>query len=89
MFGTLDNAPINKNKPIGTAIIMPKAALAVLSLMDPIKTNIDISARHHHVSVFSANCISLSFFVQSRPQCSRIRLPKFHSGIILHQPKTG
>jgi hypothetical protein len=60
-IGIFDNIPINKNKPIGNAIMMPKAVLTVLSLKDPIKTMIDISARHHQVSEFSATaCLSRS-----------------------------
>ena len=66
-IGKFDNAPIIKNKPIGNAIMMPKAVLTVLSLKDPIKTNIDTSARHHHVSVFSATaCLAGSLSNQGR-----------------------
>lgn len=68
--------------------MMPKAALIVLSLMDPIKTNIDMAARHHHVSIFSASCIYHSIFVQSSSQYSRIGLPQFPFARIHYQPKT-
>jgi hypothetical protein len=86
MFGTLDNAPINKNKPISDAILMPKVALPILSLIVSLKTMIDISAHHRHVSVFSSHRMSYSFLVQSKPQCSRKRLPKFHFTLIPYQP---
>ena len=69
--------------------MMPKAALTVLSLVDYIKANIDIAARHHHVSVFIASCISHSIFVQSRAQYSRIGLPQFSFALIHDQSKTG
>ena len=69
--------------------MMPKAALTVLSLMDSIKTNIDIAARHHHVSVFSASCIYHSISDLLRVQYSWIGLPQFAFALIHYNPATG
>jgi hypothetical protein len=68
--------------------MMPKAALTVLSLMDSLKRNIDIAARHHHVSVFSVSCIYHSISVLLRIHYSWLGLPQFAFALIHYYPAT-
>jgi hypothetical protein len=79
----------NRIKLFGIAILVPNAAMFLLSLTYPIKSIFDLFARQHHPCTIHPNCISHSIFVHSGPQCSYKSLPQFHLALILHQWKTG
>lgn len=85
----IDNIPINKNKPIWDAILMPKAAPITFSPVDLRKTMIDVSARHHHVSEFTATaCLTRSLSNQRRNAAGYVRRNFILRSFII-KPDTG